>query len=434
MRRPDSRVIRLAIAKYTRVATIIAGAIILSSSARLGGEDRFDRQKNVTKVSEAQADQSFETAFRDARALLAKGDYLSAIERVKPFALTDDGRIKDASAFQVWDQIQAMVTGAPSPLKQDHAGVPDPQGIAFFSQSEHRDAIATIVARARATRVVILNENHDTPCQRIFAASVALALRPLGYDTLALEGLATVPATTAASLQARGYPQYGDGFYVRDPAFARFIRSALEKGFAPFAYEYNPPRNEGVKVTYSREEGQARNLTRYLAVHPTSKLLVYSGGGHLAERPLEDGSKMMGQWLLELSGIDPLTIDQNQLQPNTLLGKSIRRTDDRHETIAFFGGKPLVLGAMGGRVDLQVMPAPTNQIRGRPACQMDVNSKLKRVKISPRTGESNYLLQAFEKKLDEKMVPIDQLLITSDMAYAYLILPEKPVRLQRRRN
>ena len=61
-------------------------------------------------------------------------------------------------------------------------------------------------SRRRRTRIVILNENHVTPCQRVFGTQVARALRPLGYTVLLAETFANGSPARMANLAARGVP------------------------------------------------------------------------------------------------------------------------------------------------------------------------------------------------------------------------------------
>jgi hypothetical protein len=375
----------------------------------------------------------FAKVFGVARRELLHGNYLSAIALVRPFALAESPHgsptIRDAYAFQVWNQMQAMVSGEPSALQPDTIEPSDQQMVTAVADSTGRDALTAIVDRARSTRIVILNENHATPCQRIFAARLAERLRPLGYNTLALEALATVPANTAAELQKRGYLLYGDGFYIRDPAFARFIRRSLQLGYMPLAYEYNASREAPQNSGDVRERGQAENLTRFLSTHPRAKLLVYSGGSHLAERPLADGSKMMGQWLKELSGIDPLTIDQNRLQPTTATRRYLIKRQIASDTVLFIGKTPLVVGGLTGRVDMQVLPASPQYIYGRPRCLAGGGSKLRQFSVRARSQTGNRLFQAFGHSDDTSAVPLDQLVVDPKSLTVSLALPTITVRL-----
>jgi len=375
----------------------------------------------------------FAKVFGVARRELLQGNYLSAIELVRPFALAESPHglptIRNAYAFQVWNQMQAMVSGEPSALQPDTIESSDQQMVTAVAESTGRDALTAIVDRARSTKVVILNENHATPCQRVFAARLAERLRPLGYDTLALEALATVPANTAVELQKRGYPLYGDGFYTRDPAFARFIRRSLQLGYAPLAYEYNASREAPQNSGDSRERGQAENLTRFLSTHPRAKLLVYSGGSHLAERPLADGSKMMGQWLKELSGIDPLTIDQNRLQPTTATRRYLIKRKIASDTVLFLGSTPLVVGSIAGRVDMQVLPASSQYISGRPRCLLSSQGELRHYSPQKHSRTGVRLIQAFGKTDDRRAVPLDQVAAYKERFRFSLIMPDKSVRI-----
>ncbi|MGZ8285761.1 MAG: hypothetical protein ACXW27_08295 [Allosphingosinicella sp.] len=387
----------------------------------------------VAQATVADTEDQFAAAFQHARRELLAGNYLTAVALVRPFALTQSGEIKDDGAFQAWDQMQAMVSGAPSLLKQDSDDAPDRQTLALVASATTTDALQAIVAAARRTRVVMLNENHRTPCQRIFAARLAEALRPLGYDTLAMEALATRPASVAGELKRRGYPVLGDGFYIRDPAFGFFVRRSLELGYTPLPYEADPSDRNGPDAFGSRERGQASKLLAYLRAHPQAKLLVYGGGGHLAEQPLADGSKMMGQWFREMSGIDPLTIDQNRLQPGTALRRHLIRKRVRSDSMLFQGSAPLVVGSIAGRVDMQVLPMSADLSNGRPNCLLGGGRRPVRVGKGARSTDG-LLVQAFGRNERSDAVPLDHTIVRIDGPRPRLFLPSRSVRLVARRN
>jgi hypothetical protein len=279
----------------------------------------------------------------------------------------------------------------------------------------------------------MLNENHRTPCQRIFAARLAQALRPLGYDTLAMEALATHPAPVAGELKRRGYPVLSDGFYIRDPAFGFFIRRSLELGYTPLAYEADASDRHDADAFRSRERGQAMKLSAYLRAHPKAKLLVYGGGGHLVEQPLADGSKMMGQWFREMSGVDPLTIDQNRLQPGTALRRHLIGRQVRSDSMLFQGSAPLVVGSMAGRVDMQVLPMSADLSNGRPRCLLGGGRNPVRVAMGARSTDER-LVQAFGRNDRPDAVPLDQTIVGFDGRRPRLFLPSRSVRLVARRN
>lgn len=401
--------------------SLIALAMVVSGSAKI----------SQGQVAQSKGD-DFASTFHLARQELLQGNYLTAVDLVRPFALTESPdkppQIRDPYPFQVWNQMQAMVSGEPSQLKPGTFSPSDQVPVAAIADATSRDALSAIIENARSTRVVILNENHTTPCQRAFGAQVAEALRPLGYNILALEALATVPVNTASEMRKRGYPVYGDGFYTRDPVFAAFIRRSLKIGFDPLAYEYYPQQGGAPQDTMSREQGQAANIARFLKDNPKSKLIIYSGGSHLAEQPLADGSKMMGQWLQELSGVNPLTIDQNSLQPGTAARRYLINRPVTSDRILFFKNQPLVIGSLAGKVDMQVLPREPLYVDGRPNCILGADRTRKRITLRNVSTSRSMLLQIKGANDDPAAVPLDQVVVRPGISKVIVFLPKKKIR------
>lgn len=179
-----------------------------------------------------------------------------------------------------------------------------------------------IVRRARQTSIVVINESHERSQHRSFAADVARRLRPLGYDTLALETLSNPPADVPPQYLPRfitqpdlPYLEDNDGHYLSEAGYGRLGRQAKALGYRLLRYEDNTHNEQAKPVSPAqqialREEAQAGNLTLFLKAHPASKLLVYVGFSHAAEVRRSDGSMWMAARLKEKTGIDPLTISQ----------------------------------------------------------------------------------------------------------------------------
>lgn len=179
-----------------------------------------------------------------------------------------------------------------------------------------------IVRRARQTSIVVINESHERSQHRSFAADVARRLRPLGYDTLALETLSNPPADVPPQYLPRfitqpdlPYLEDNDGHYLSEAGYGRLGRQAKALGYRLLRYEDNTHNEQAKPVSPAqqialREEAQAGNLTLFLKAHPASKLLVYVGFSHAAEVRRSDGSVWMAARLKEKTGIDPLTISQ----------------------------------------------------------------------------------------------------------------------------
>ncbi len=379
-------------------------------------------------------------------AALDRGEYLAALQGFQDGAVGPGGEVRDRALLQMWRQTRLFagvdgvcstgldVQGSTTPL--------DPAWRARLSQASRRDAIATIVKRARATRVVILNESHETSRGRAFALELARALRPYGYSLLAVEALtnmgeagspssAFIPGDNAVRLDA--------GFYLKDPVFADMIMQTLHIGYRVTAYEH-VPRDGSAQSQADREQGQARNLLNAMSNQPGSRLLVYVGHSHVAESPLPGGGGAATEWmaarLKKMSGIDPLTIDQASLNETSAFeaAREAHRIASRglraRSAILFEKGDPLVFGQYGGAVDLQVVHPRTRCISGRPDWLMGMGRRPRNVPrhLLPQSGRR--LVQAFAKNAPSSAVPLDQVIVEAGRRPPGLMLPDKPVRYQ----
>lgn len=184
------------------------------------------------------------------------------------------------------------------------------------------DVFTEIEADARNTSIVIVNESHERSDHRGFIAEVARRLRPLGYDTLAIETLSNPVSGTPNKylptfIRQPGLPYFvdEDGFYLSEAGFGRLGRLAKSLGYRFLSYEPNEEIASAQNMkpderTAVREEGQARNLASFLRDHPGAKLLVHVGYSHAAEASRISGARLMAARLKEKTGIDPLTISQ----------------------------------------------------------------------------------------------------------------------------
>lgn len=278
------------------------------------------------------------------------------------------------------------------------------------------DVFADIVRRAQTTRVVIVSESHERSEHRGFSADVARRLRPLGFDTLAIETLSHAPPDTApdkrpAFERTPNLPYFDerDGYYLREAGFGRFGRQAKALGYSLVAYEapYDPKAaqtqtpEERIAV---REEAQANTLAAYLTAHPTAKLLVHVGYSHAGEVPYPDGKRWMAARLKEKTGIDPLTISQticrgggDRMRLATLPAKESPGIVDLvvdHPTARFERGRPVWRQAAGDRlvtIPRALRPASGwRVIEARPVGEPATSVPMDRVAI--RAGEDVALL------------------------------------------
>ena len=163
--------------------------------------------------------------------------------------------------------------------------------------------IDTIKMLSANEKVLMLNEMHWNPKDRIFATKLLQPLKENGYHYLAVEALSL---DFVADLNKRKFPTKNTGYYTREPFFGLFIRKAIEMGFKLVAYDEFGTEN--------REKIQAENLNKIFIEDPNAKVFVYAGIDHILEN--NSKNKRMAEHFKELSGINPLTIDQVELMGN----------------------------------------------------------------------------------------------------------------------
>lgn len=373
-----------------------------------------------------------------------EGNYLAASDALAAAAFGPDGKVRDDFAFQMWEQISPTVTGELDPATLDRAlpdSRPDPDWEKRVTAATPHDAIDEIVRRARDTRIVIVNEAHDSPRDRAFVLRVARALRPLSFSVLAAETFRNEPGvggkpTAVERLIADGFVRRGTGFYTRDPVFAGYVREALRLGYRPLAYEQSSKQrrpNDGIP---EREQAEADNLAAFLAANPTAKILVHVGYSHVAEAPIDGGRHGKIAWmasrLKHMTGIDPLTIDQtglSEIVPGARAAWTLAaaRIGDR-DAVLFAGKQPLVLGQYAGAVDLQVVHPRRAYRDGRPTWLTTLGGTSVAVpaKLLPTSGRR--LIQAYAAGAPDDAVPLDQVLVEAGKPVPMLMLPPGPVR------
>lgn len=378
--------------------------------------------------------------------LFDEGRDLSAVEQLRALAFRKDGSVANPLAEDMWEQLSPRLEGlaVAAPIERGDARKPAAaEDIAAVQSAERRDAIDTIVDRARDRRIVILNEEHDAPEDRAFGLAVAKALRPLGFTMLAAEAFTNDkdPANTdVTALAARGYPIRKTGTYIGDPVFGDFVRQALALGYKPIAYEETAEQrsaNGGDRID-RREEAEASNLTTAILRAPQTKFLIYVGYSHATEMPIreEDNEKVhlwMAGRLKQKTGLDPLTIDQtglgaeNPLQSSRLLRGIVQRQGISRPVILFSGGKPLPVGRYRDAIDLQVIHPVTHVIHGRPDWLLTMGRHPVRPapNLVPKTGKA--LVQAFLSSEGSDAVPVDQAVLEPGDT-RWFMLPDKPVR------
>lgn len=165
------------------------------------------------------------------------------------------------------------------------------------------NALQALAAASGDRQIVMINEAHHVPQHRAFTLQLLGRLKEKGFRYFAAETLQNDP-----DLARRGYPTGKTGAYIPEPLYGDLVRMALRLGYTVVHYEsetFDP------KDPVKRERDQARHLVeRILAKDPKARVLVHGGYSHMDERSDNPARKWMAAQLKEMTGIDPLTINQ----------------------------------------------------------------------------------------------------------------------------
>ena len=286
--------------------------------------------------------------------------YLSARSQLESFV----GNHRAALSYM--DKRGALNESDPESGQED--GVKEdrlPHGTRSIAAKSH---IAKI---AESHQIVIVNERHHASPDRLLPLSLLAPLAELGYSYLAVEGV-----WREDELNDRGYPVRNTGYYARDVVFAELLRSALALGYEIVPYEVEPGQREnrqGRSAQANRDYWQARNIaTRTLERDSGAKILVFCGWSHVRETPSSRWTPM-AYFLKNLTGIDPLTVDQTWLSERSE-AKFEHAWRVEAERKGLLGTVPVVLiGPQGDLlspdtgVDIRVLTPSTRYSEGRPS-------------------------------------------------------------------
>ncbi|MHA7823334.1 hypothetical protein ACVVIH_11275 [Chryseobacterium arthrosphaerae] len=270
-----------------------------------------------------------------------------------------------------------------------------------------------ILDRASHEKMIILNEAHHYASHRAFAASLLQGLYDRGYRYLGVETLAndSLNTTKFANLQS--------GFYSQEPEFGNFLYHALKIGFKLFPYDAEGNGKE-------REIGEAKNIYDFMQQNKEGKYLIYCGYQHAYKGVHTAWEKTMTGRLMDLTGLNPLTIDQTQFSEKSLpkynepLLRLVRNKvpvilKDKDQTIYNGEDKQLF-------TDMKVIHPVTKYKKGRPGWMLTEGRKLYKVPASEIT-EYPVLVIAYRKgEFEQNGIPADIIEIKDPEDSRFLIL------------
>jgi hypothetical protein len=168
-----------------------------------------------------------------------------------------------------------------------------------------KPADEVILEMAKTRKAVFFNEAHSAPITRTLTIEMLPKLREMGFDYFAAETL----YDTDHDLQKRGYPTPKSGFYVNEPLYGEMVRTALKLGFKVIAYDV-----ENAGVGDERERAGAEKLYKdVFRKDPNARLVVNAGFAHVQKSGRYLRGSSMGEFFKQVSGIDPLTIEQTMM-------------------------------------------------------------------------------------------------------------------------
>ncbi|MFS2318245.1 hypothetical protein RMQ97_09925 [Maricaulis sp. D1M11] len=330
----------------------------------------------------------------------------------------------------------------PSGLDLGEAGWVTPSELTNYTRTDALDYLRTAIADRN---IVIINEAHQMGHHRAFMAELLPVLKEAGFTHFGMEALSPEAEHV---WQTTGTPTGGSGYYFSDPMMGHVLSVADQQGFDWFAYEIRAEQRIDCAVQEctpetriaNREQAQAQNIhERVFVDNPNARVALYVGFSHLDEG--HDGNTWMAARLAELSGFDPLTIDQvtgSGIAP----AETAALVQSIHDGFAITepsilvsdAGTPLAPPTSRWDADITLfLPAALNSdpearpewlaaIPGRQPVDIDVSS----------LEERPLVVQAFSTPRAERAAPVDQLSILEgeDVSSIQLFLPAGHYEIQ----
>lgn len=184
--------------------------------------------------------------------------------------------------------------------RQNKKTISESDSLEFIKNYKPVDARKFIIQKAKENQVLIFNEAHYNPRNRVFVASLLKDLKDVGYKYFAAETF-----SNDSSFKKSKHPSFQTGYYSKEPEFGNLVREALKLNFSLYPYEDSTGANGK-----EREIEEAKNLQLLLQKKPNTKIIIYCGFAHIYEDSIPVWQKAMAGRLKELTGIDPYTIDQ----------------------------------------------------------------------------------------------------------------------------
>jgi hypothetical protein len=411
----------------SKLMRLLLIALLLSTVvAPAASRQQTDSAKNADMIKEIQ---------ERSRVAREKGNPLMELESLRPLWTWSDTKSSDDQQGPNPRQLlgltllnaSAEIGNYGEALKyadalygQSSAG--KPPAISRLEGYKPVDALAAILGRADAYQIILINEAHHVPQHRTFTYELLRALRRKGFTHFAAETL----SEQDTRMSERGYPTRATGYYTSEPVYGDLVRSASKLGYRVVPYEWF-----GEYTPDNRERGQANNLVeRILKENPKARILVHAGYAHIDETGTLVGAKTMAQRLKEMTGIDPLTIDQTVMSEHS--APEYEHPLYRYATEKGLISKPSVFQNAKGelwalekeRRDVTLFHPRSEYKEGRPVwLRLGGDRKAYKLPTAICGTAARCLVRARVASESEDAVPVDQVEVIAGRSAPVLMLP-----------
>jgi hypothetical protein len=296
---------------------------------------------------------------------------------------------------------------------------------------EHVDARRYIHLEAKTRRVIMINEAFAKPLHRAFTLSLLADLYRMGFHYLALEMLNNFSDKSLSRVTMH------TGYYACEPVAAELIRTAISLGYTLVPYEDTAA---GIHTATQRDSIQAENIYAVLKQDTAAKILVHASFTHISKKPGPNGFIPMALAFRNISGIDPLTIDQTDMteESNFAYGRIIYQAylakfPLTEPSIALVKDNPVNVTDKDF-YDLCVIHPPTQYKDGRPTW-LDLGGLRQPFAVKPPV-ENVYFVQAYYQSeiianddAPWQLIPADQTYITNGAGNYLLYLRKGKYRI-----
>jgi len=286
------------------------------------------------------------------------------------------------------------------------------------------DPIETILRSIGKHTLIIVNEDHKMPRDRVLIRDLLKALKTEGFTHYAAETFQENISDNSSE-----FGVVGDGYYSNEPIFGRLISYAKKAGFqlVPYEITHDQMAPEGASISEridTRENAQSNNLiTSVLGDKPNTKMIVHVGHSHVAEIPIkrsgdEVGTKWMAARLKDKTGIDPLTISQ------TACGVS--GTSSLISTEVYDKDNAKVISY----TDFAIGHPPLSYSGNRPDWRRQIGDIEFKVPSSLIAFSEPVIIEARKESQPDSAVPVDRLLLREGENDISLLLPPGRYRIE----